>query len=158
MKKELVTCLWFDYQAEEAAKFYVSLFDGAGIDSINYYGEEGFQIHGRKRGTVQRVNFHMLDRSFLALNGGPLFTFNESISFQIFCDTQQEIDFYWEKLIEEGQEGQCGWLKDRFGLSWQVIPLELMNLLSNTSTVGKVTEAFLKMKKFDIEALKRACK
>ncbi len=156
MKNLFTLCLWFDSQAEDAAKFYTSVFKNSTIDSISRYGKEGFEIHGQKEGNVMTVNFTINGQSFTALNGGPLFKFSEAVSLQIFCDTQDEIDYYWTRLSEGGEEGQCGWLKDKFGFSWQVIPSILSNLLSDPSKSGRVTEAFLKMKKFDIEKLKNA--
>jgi predicted 3-demethylubiquinone-9 3-methyltransferase (glyoxalase superfamily) len=156
MKDMLTICLWFDNQAEEAAKFYTSLFKNSKIVSTSRYGKEGSEIHGQKEGTAMTVSFIINGQSFTALNGGPLFKFNESVSLQIFCDTQEEIDFYWNKLSEYGEEGQCGWLKDKFGLSWQVIPSILPELMSDPAKSGRVTDTFLKMKKFDIEKLKNA--
>jgi predicted 3-demethylubiquinone-9 3-methyltransferase (glyoxalase superfamily) len=156
MKNLITLCLWFDNQAEEAARFYTTLFKNSKIESISRYGKEGFEIHGQKEGTVMTVNFNINGQSVMALNGGPVFKFNEAMSLQIFCDTQKEIDFYWDKLTEGGEEGQCGWLKDKFGISWQVIPSILSELMSNPAKSGRVTEAFLKMKKFDIEKLKNA--
>jgi predicted 3-demethylubiquinone-9 3-methyltransferase (glyoxalase superfamily) len=153
MKDQITLCLWFDNQAEEAARFYTSLFENSKIDSISRYGREGFEIHGQKEGTVMTVNFTIKGHTFMALNGGPIFKFNEAISLQIFCDTQDEIDYYWTKLSEGGEEGQCGWLKDKFGMSWQVIPSILSELMSDLIKSGRVTEAFLKMTKFDIEKL-----
>jgi predicted 3-demethylubiquinone-9 3-methyltransferase (glyoxalase superfamily) len=153
MTSKFTICLWFDNQAEEAAEFYTSLFKDSEIESISRYGKEGNEIHGQKEGTVMTVSFRMNGQSFTALNGGPLFKFNESISLQVFCDTQEEIDYYWNKLTDGGEEVQCGWLKDKYGLSWQVIPSILSSLLSDPARAGKVTEAFLKMKKFDIEKL-----
>jgi predicted 3-demethylubiquinone-9 3-methyltransferase (glyoxalase superfamily) len=156
MKDHFTLCLWFDYQAEEAAEFYTSIFKNSKMESISRYGKEGFEIHGQKEGTAMTANFTINGQSFTALNGGPLFKFNEAISLQIFCDNQEEIDYYWNKLSEGGEEGQCGWLKDKFGLSWQVIPSILSELMRDPTKSGRVTEAFLKMKKFDIEKLKNA--
>ena len=152
----MTICLWFDNQAEEAAKFYTSIFRNSKIESISRYGKEGFEIHGMKEGTVMTVNFVINGQSFTALNGGPIFTFNEAVSLQVFCDSQEEIDYYWDLLTEEGEEGQCGWLKDRYGLSWQVIPTILSELMSDTARSGRVTNAFLKMKKLDIDILRKA--
>jgi predicted 3-demethylubiquinone-9 3-methyltransferase (glyoxalase superfamily) len=156
MKDHFTICLWFDNQAEDAARFYTSLFKNSKIESISRYGKEGFEIHGQIEGTVMTVSFTINGQSFTALNGGPVFKFDEAVSLQIFCDTQEEIDYYWNKLTEGGEESQCGWLKDKFGFSWQVIPSILPELMSNPEKSGRVTEAFLKMKKFDIEKLKRA--
>lgn len=156
MTNQIAPCLWFEYQAEEAARFYTSVFRNSRIESINYYGKEGFDIHGQSEGTVLTVSFRINSQPFTALNGGPLFKFNESISFQIFCDTQDEIDEYWRKLTDGGEESQCGWLKDKFGVSWQVIPSVLPKLLSDPTKSERVMKALLQMRKFDIEQLKRA--
>jgi predicted 3-demethylubiquinone-9 3-methyltransferase (glyoxalase superfamily) len=156
MKNPIAPCLWFDNQAEDAANYYVSIFKNSGIDNINRYGKEGFEIHGQKEGTVLTVSFRINGQSFTALNGGPIFKFSEAVSFQVFCETQAEIDFYWSKLTEGGEEGQCGWLKDKFGVSWQVIPEILPKLLSDPTRSERVTKALLQMKKFDIEKLRKA--
>jgi len=152
----ITTCLWFDNQAEEAAKFYTSIFKDSSIGSINRYGKEGFEFHGQKEGTAMTVSFQINGHSFLALNGGSLFKFNEAISFQIFCDTQEEIDYHWNKLTAGGEEVQCGWLKDKYGVSWQIIPSILSELMSNPEKAGRVTNAYMQMKKFDIEKLLNA--
>lgn len=156
MKNQITPCLWFDNQAEEAANFYASVFKNAKIDSISRYGKEGFDIHGQKEGTVMTVSFRINGHPFTALNGGPVFKFSEAISFQVFGQTQDEIDYYWERLAEGGEEGQCGWLKDRFGVSWQIIPSILPELLSDPARAGSVMKAFLQMKKSDIETLVHA--
>jgi predicted 3-demethylubiquinone-9 3-methyltransferase (glyoxalase superfamily) len=156
MTNLITPCLWFDNQAEEAAKFYTSIFRDSRIETITYYGKEGFKIHGQKEGTVLTVAFQINGQPFIALNGGSLFKFNESISFQIFCDWQDEIDDYWSKLCDGGEEGQCGWLKDKFGVSWQVIPSILPNLLSDPARSERVMKVLFQMKKFDIEKLKQA--
>jgi predicted 3-demethylubiquinone-9 3-methyltransferase (glyoxalase superfamily) len=156
MKNQITPCLWFDDRAEEAANFYCSVFKDSKIETISRYGKEGFEIHGQKEGTVLTVVLKLNGQSFTLLNGGPIFKFNESISLQVFCDTQEEIDYYWDKLTAGGEESQCGWLKDKFGLSWQVVPTILPDLLSNPSKAGRVTNAFMQMKKFDIEKLKQA--
>ena len=155
MTNQITICLWFDNQAEEAAKFYTSVFKDSKIENVSRYSKEGFEIHGRKEGTTMTVGFRIKGQSFTALNGGPLFKFNEAISLQIFCETQAEIDYYWDKLTDGGEEGQCGWLKDKYGISWQVIPTILNELLSNPAKADKVTKAFLQMKKFYIESLKQ---
>lgn len=151
-------CLWFDNDAEAAANHYVSIFKNSRILSVSHYGKEGFEIHGRKEGTVMTVEFELDGQKFVALNGGPQFKFSEAISFQISCETQEEIDHFWSRLTAGGEEGPCGWLKDRFGLSWQVVPKVLSEMLkdSDTKKSQRVTKAFLQMKKFDIEALKKA--
>jgi predicted 3-demethylubiquinone-9 3-methyltransferase (glyoxalase superfamily) len=156
MKNQITPCLWFDNQAEEAVNFYTSIFKNSKIESISRYGKEGFEVHGQKEGTVLTVNFQINGQPYTALNGGPIFKFNESVSFQVFCETQEEIDNYWNKLTDGGEEGQCGWLKDKFGLSWQIIPTILPKLLLDPSRAGRVTQAFLQMKKFDIEKIKNA--
>jgi predicted 3-demethylubiquinone-9 3-methyltransferase (glyoxalase superfamily) len=151
-------CLWFDSQAEEAANFYVSIFDNSGIDAIARYGKEGFEVHGRPAGSVMTVSFRLAGRSFTALNGGPQFKFTEAISLQVSCDTQEEVDRLWSQLSAGGEEGPCGWLKDKFGLSWQIVPSVLPKMLldSESSKAQRVTKAFLQMKKLDIAALERA--
>jgi predicted 3-demethylubiquinone-9 3-methyltransferase (glyoxalase superfamily) len=155
-RQDISPCLWFDNQAEEAANFYISIFKNSKIVSISRYAREGFEIHGQKAGSVMTVNFQINGQSFMALNGGPVFKFNEAISFQVLCETQQEIDYYWDRLTEGGQEVQCGWLKDKFGVSWQIVPVLLAKLLSDPTRAERVTRAFLQMKKFDIEKLKQA--
>jgi len=151
--------LWFDSQAEEAAKFYTSIFNNSKITYITYYGEEGAQVSGRPKGTVMTVAFHLDGQEFVALNGGPIFKFTEAISFVVNCDSQNEIDYYWEKLSEGGDEKaqQCGWLKDKYGVSWQIIPILLGHLLSdpNRDKSSKVMKAMLQMKKIDMEILKQ---
>jgi predicted 3-demethylubiquinone-9 3-methyltransferase (glyoxalase superfamily) len=151
-------CLWFDGQAEEAAKFYVSIFENSGIETISRFGKEGFEIHGRPAGSVMTVAFRLDGQLFTALNGGPQFKFNEAISLQVFCDTQDEVDHFWNKLSEGGEEGPCGWLKDKFGLSWQIVPSALPGMVADPDTEKsqRVTRAYLQMKKFDIAALERA--
>jgi predicted 3-demethylubiquinone-9 3-methyltransferase (glyoxalase superfamily) len=156
MTDQITPCLWFDNQAEEAAYFYISVFKNSAIESISRYGKEGFEIHGRKEGSVLTVVFRLNGQSFTALNGGPVFKFNEAVSLQVFCETQEEIDYYWSRLTENGEEGQCGWLKDRFGISWQIIPSVLPALLLDPDRAGRVTNAFLQMKKFDIERIMQA--
>ncbi len=156
MTNQITPCLWFDNQAGEAANFYISVFKNSKIETISRYGKEGFEIHGQKEGTVLTVVFQINGQFFTALNGGPVFKFNEAISLQVFCETQEEIDYYWSKLTDGGQESQCGWLKDKFGLSWQIIPAILPKLMSDSKRAGRVTKAFLQMKKFDIESLKQA--
>jgi predicted 3-demethylubiquinone-9 3-methyltransferase (glyoxalase superfamily) len=153
MINQITPCLWFDNQAEEASIFYTSIFKNSKIDHINRYGKEGFEIHGQEEGTVMTVNFRINGQPFTALNGGPLFKFNEAVSFQVFCDNQEEVDFYWEKLTDGGEEGQCGWLKDKYGVSWQVIPDILPGLMNDPRKAGKVTNAFLHMKKLEISKL-----
>ncbi|MFT3753891.1 MAG: VOC family protein [Paludibacter sp.] len=153
MNHSITPCLWFDNQAEEAANFYTGIFKNSKIESISRYGKEGFEFHGQPEGTAMTVVFQINGQQFTALNGGPIFKFSEAISFQVFCDTQEEIDYYWEKLTAGGSESQCGWLTDKYGLSWQIIPSILSQLLADPAKAGKVTMAFLQMKKFDIAKL-----
>jgi len=156
--KKITPCLWFDTQAEEAAKFYASVFKNSKIGKISRYGQEGFEVHGKKAGTVMTVEFEIEGQKFLALNGGPHFKFNEAVSFQVPCETQEEIDYFWSTLAKDGEEGRCGWLKDKFGLSWQVFPRALPEMLmdGNSETAQRVMRSMLQMRKIDIAALKRA--
>ncbi len=156
---KIAPCFWFDTQAEEAATFYVSIFKNSRITNIGRYGKEGHEIHGKKAGTVMSVAFELEGQSFVALNGGPQFKFSEAISLQVYCKNQEEVDFFWSKLIAGGgSEGPCGWLKDKYGLSWQVVPTALIEMLTDKddAKTQRVTKAFLQMKKFDIAALQRA--
>jgi predicted 3-demethylubiquinone-9 3-methyltransferase (glyoxalase superfamily) len=156
--KKITPCLWFDTQAEEAAKFYASVFKNSKIGKVSRYGKEGFEVHGKKAGTVMTVEFEIEGQKFLALNGGPHFKFNEAVSFQVPCETQEEIDHFWSTLAKDGEEGRCGWLKDKFGLSWQVIPKALPEMLmdGNSETAQRVMRSMLQMRKIDIAALRRA--
>ena len=158
IKQKIAPCLWFDGQAEEAANFYVSVFKNSKIGVISYYGEAGREVHGRPAGSVMTVAFELDGQSFVALNGGPHFKFDEAVSFQVYCDTQDEIDYYWDALSEGGQEGPCGWLKDKFGLSWQVVPVALLDMMldHDAEKSGRVMATFLQMKKFDLAALNHA--
>jgi predicted 3-demethylubiquinone-9 3-methyltransferase (glyoxalase superfamily) len=150
----ITPCLWFDTEGEEAAKLYTSVFPNSRILDVARYGETG----PRPAGTVMTVSFELDGQKFLALNGGPEFTFTEAVSFQVSCKTQDEVDEFWSKLSEGGDEGPCGWLKDRFGLSWQIVPTVLTELLGNPDRekAQRVMAAMLKMKKIDIDALERA--
>lgn len=155
----ITACLWFDGQGEEAAKLYTSLFPNSSIDHVARYGKEGFEIHGRPEGSAMTVSFKLDGTPFTALNGGPMYEFSEAVSFQVFCDTQAEVDHYWNGLIAGGgAESQCGWLKDKFGVSWQIIPRQLMKFLSDRdgAKVARVTKAFLPMQKLDIATIERA--
>ena len=156
--QKITPCLWFDTQAEEAANFYVSIFRNSRLARISRYGKEGFEIHGKKPGSVMAVEFEIEGQTIVALNGGPHFKFNEAISFQVHCETQEEVDYFWNRLTKDGEEGSCGWLKDKYGLSWQIVPTVLPEMLedANSEKAQRVTKAFLQMKKFDIEELKRA--
>jgi predicted 3-demethylubiquinone-9 3-methyltransferase (glyoxalase superfamily) len=160
MKFKITPCLWFDHQAEEAARYYTGIFTNSKITAISHYSEAGKEIHGKEAGTVLTVAFELNGQSFTALNGGPIYKFNEAVSLQIDCETQEEVDYYWERLSEGGptQAQQCGWLKDKFGLSWQVVPTILPELLSHSDTARsqRVFQAMLQMKKLDIRGLKDA--
>ena len=153
--QRIAACLWFDDQAEEAARFYTGIFPNSGIKAISRYGHAGHEVHRRPAGSVMTVEFELDGRKFTALNGGPLFRFNEAISLQVFCETQHEIDRYWERLSAGGdpQAQQCGWLKDRYGLSWQIVPAILPDLVRGPKA-DQVMEALLRMKKLDIAALR----
>ena len=151
---EITPCLWFDTDGEEAANFYTSIFPNSKIRDVSRYGEAG----PRPAGTVMTVSFELDGQPFVALNGGPEFTFNEAISFQVSCKNQQEVDTYWSKLSEGGEEGPCGWLKDRYGVSWQIIPTALPQLLGDPDREKsqRVMRAMLEMKKIEIDELERA--
>ena len=155
---KIVPCLWFDSEAEDAAKLYVSIFPNSEIGTVSRYGKAGFEQHGRPAGSVMTVEFFLDGQCFVALNGGPIFKFTEAVSFQIHCDDQAEVDHYWGRLSAGGEEGPCGWLKDRFGLSWQVVPKVLIEMLldKDAAKSQRVTNAFMQMRKFDIAALERA--
>jgi predicted 3-demethylubiquinone-9 3-methyltransferase (glyoxalase superfamily) len=152
--------LWFDTKAEEAAEFYTSIFPNSKIERIARYPEAGQEVHHKEPGTVMTVDFAIDGQPFIALNGGPEFKFNESISFVVHCDTQEEIDRFWDKLGEGGdpKAHQCGWLKDKFGVSWQIVPriLTTLTMDANPQKAASVFTAMLKMKKLDIAALERA--
>lgn len=152
--QKISTCLWFDSNAEDAANFYVSLFADSRIVSVTRYGKVG----PGPEGSVLAIAFELAGREFVALNGGPHFRFNEAISMVVKCDTQAEIDRYWEKLLEGGEAQQCGWLKDRFGLSWQIVPSGLDRMLRDEDPArsNRVMEALLQMVKLDIAQLERA--
>ena len=156
--QKIAPCLWFDSEAEEAAKFYVSIFRDSKIIAVAHYPDEGQEIHGKEAGSVMTVAFELAGQSFVALNGGPHFKFDEAVSFQVYCDSQDEVDYFWSKLSDGGEEGPCGWLKDRFGLSWQVVPVALLEMMMDPDArkSARVMKAFMQMKKFDIAALKRA--
>jgi len=158
--QRITPCLWFDSQAEEAAKFYTSIFKSSKIGRISRYGEAGREIHGKPPGTVLTVAFELDGQAFTALNGGPAFKFNEAISFQVNCQDQKEVDYYWEKLSEGGdaKAQQCGWLKDKYGLSWQIVPTVLIDMVGDPTSEKsqRAMTAMLQMKKIDIAALERA--
>lgn len=158
--QKISPCLWFDNNAEDAVQFYASIFKNAKIGNVTRYGKEGYEIHKKKEGTVMTIDFEIEGEKFLALNGGPVFKFNEAISFQIYCDTQEEIDYYWEKLTQGGDKNAqvCGWLKDKFGVSWQVVPLVLIKMLQDkdSNKTERVMKAMLQMHKLDINVLTKA--
>jgi predicted 3-demethylubiquinone-9 3-methyltransferase (glyoxalase superfamily) len=158
--QKISPCLWFDDNAEDAVKFYVSIFKNSKVGNVTRYGKEGYEIHKKKEGSVMTIDFEIEGQKFLALNGGPIFKFNEAISFQIYCDTQEEIDYYWEKLTEGGDKNAqvCGWLKDKFGLSWQVVPIAMIKMLQDKDSkkTERVMKAMLQMHKLDINAITKA--
>ena len=158
--QKISPCLWFDDNAEDAVNFYASIFKDSKIGNVTRYGKEGYEIHKKKEGSVMTINFEIEGQNFLALNGGPIFRFNEAISFQVYCDTQEEIDYYWNKLTEGGDKNAqvCGWLKDKFGVSWQVVPVALIKMLEDidSSKTERVMKAMLQMRKLDIDALTKA--
>ncbi len=156
--QKITACLWFDDKAEEAAKFYVSLIKNSGIGKITRYGDDGAKVSGRPQGSVMTVTFRLHGQEFMALNGGPYFKFTEATSFIVNCTTQREVDDLWEKLSAGGGKGQCGWLKDKYGLSWQVVPTVLGEMMQHkdAAKTGRVMKALLQMKKLDIAKLKQA--
>ena len=158
--QKITPCLWFDNQAEEAAKFYTSIFKNSKIGKISRYGEAGKEIHGKEAGSILTVAFELDGHSFTALNGGPMFKFNEAISLQVNCHDQAEVDYYWEKLSAGGdpKSQQCGWLKDKFGVSWQIVPTIVQELITSPDAKKsqQAMQALLQMKKLDIAKLKQA--
>ncbi|MCJ7784072.1 MAG: VOC family protein [Desulfobacterales bacterium] len=156
--QKITPFLWFDNQAEEAVNFYTSIFKNSKIKSVSRYGEAGAEASGRPKGTVMTVTFELEGQEFIALNGGPHFTFSAAISFVVNCETQDEVDKLWEKLSEGGEKGQCGWLKDKYGVSWQIVPTVLGEMLQDKDPMKseKVMEALLQMGKIDIKTLKQA--
>jgi predicted 3-demethylubiquinone-9 3-methyltransferase (glyoxalase superfamily) len=156
--QRITPCLWFDDNAEEAVKFYRSIFKKSKVGKIARYGKEGYEIHGRPEGSVLTIEFELNGQPFTALNGGPIFKFNEAISFQVSCKSQKEVDYYWEKLSKGGEKGQCGWLKDKYGVSWQIVPAVLGKMLSgkDAKVFDRVMKALLQMKKLDIKRLEQA--
>ncbi|HEY7206546.1 MAG TPA: VOC family protein [Methylomirabilota bacterium] len=158
--QRITPCLWFDDQAEEAVGFYASIFPRSRVVAMARYGEEGREIHGKPPGSVLSVSFELDGQAFTALNGGPLFRFTEAVSLQVVCETQAEVDHYWARLAEGGkpEAQQCGWLKDRYGLSWQVLPRVLMEMIREpvSEKSERVMKALFPMKKLDIGALERA--
>src|SRR5437870_2592736 len=154
--QKITPCLWFDTEGEDAARFYTSVFPNSKITEVTRYGSAS----PRPEGTVMTVGFELDGQEFLALNGGPQFTFSEALSFQVFCESQDEVDAYWSKLSDGGEQGPCGWLKDRFGLSWQIVPTVLPELLADPDSAKsqRVMQAMLGMKKIEIEGLEQAAK
>ena len=152
--QKITPFLWFDHQAEEAAKFYVSIFPNSAIEKIARYTDAG----PGPKGSAMTVAFQLDGQPFTALNGGPIFKFTEAISFVVNCETQQEVDEFWERLSQGGQEVECGWVKDKFGLSWQIVPVALMEMVQdkNPARVGRVMKAMMQMKKLDIAGLEKA--
>jgi predicted 3-demethylubiquinone-9 3-methyltransferase (glyoxalase superfamily) len=158
--QKISPCLWFDNRAEEAAKFYTSIFKNSKTTGVTHYGDLGAAVSGRPKGSVMTVSFELDGQQFTALNGGPLFKFTEAISLEVSCKDQKEVDYFWEKLSAGGKKGQCGWLKDKYGVSWQVVPAALpkMFLGKDPAKTERVMQAMLKMTKLDIETLKQAAK
>ena len=156
---QIAPCLWFDTQAEEAANFYVSIFKNSRITSVARYSAVGQEIHGRPPGSVMTVSFKLDGQPFTSLNGGPVFTFNEAISLQVSCSNQEEVDYYWDNLSKGGdpKAQQCGWLKDKYGVSWQVVPTVLPDMLKDheSAVAQRAMQAVLRMKKLDIGELQR---
>ena len=153
-------CLWFDNEAEDAARYYTGIFKNSSIGKISHYGKAGFEVHHKPAGTVLTVEFTLDGVQFTALNGGPNFKFNEAVSLEIYCDTQEEIDYYWSKLTAGGDPVAqvCGWLKDKYGVSWQVVPVMMTEILldEKSEKSQRAFSAMMKMKKIDIAALQRA--
>jgi predicted 3-demethylubiquinone-9 3-methyltransferase (glyoxalase superfamily) len=158
LRQKIVPLLWLEKDAEKAAAFYVSVFRNSRILKTSYYPKAAEEVSGQKNGSVMTVRFILENQEFMVINGGPAFKLNEAVSFMVFCDTQEEIDYYWNSLSFVREAEQCGWLKDKFGLSWQIIPtiLDSMTTDRDPQKVERVTAAFLRMKKFDISALKKA--
>jgi predicted 3-demethylubiquinone-9 3-methyltransferase (glyoxalase superfamily) len=157
-KQKITPCLWFDTEGEGAAKFYVSIFENSKIAQVTHYGEAGKEVHGHKPGSVLTVLFQLNGQEFMALNGGPNFKFTEAVSLMIPCDTQEEIDYYWGKLSADPNAEVCGWLKDKYGLSWQVAPTNFGELLGdpNSEKSQRAMAAMMQMKKLDIAKLQKA--
>ena len=156
--QRVTNCLWFDSEAEEAAKFYTSIFPNSSIGTISRYGKEGYEFHHQPEGKAMVVMFTLDGQEYMGLNGGPLFPFTEAISLVVNCKDQAEIDYYWDSLTAGGKEVQCGWLKDKFGVSWQVTPIQMGEMMrkGTPEQMGRVTNAYMKMKKFDLKTLEDA--
>ena len=157
---KITPCLWFNSQAEEATEFYTSIFPDSEVLNVTRFGKEGKEFHQKEEGTVMTVVFRIGGLTFTGLNGGPLFNFTEAISFQVSCEGQEETDYYWNKLSEGGMESSCGWLKDKFGLSWQIIPKEFITFMSDPDPIRsqRVMKAMFPMKKIIIADLEKAYK
>lgn len=158
LAKPITPCLWFDTRAEEAANFYCAIFKNSKITAVSRFPDAGQDVHGKPAGSVMVVAFELAGQPFVALNGGTQFKFDEAVSFQVFCDTQAEIDHYWNALTAGGHEGPCGWLKDKFGLSWQVVPSAMPCMMADPDPAkpARVMNAFIKMRKLDLAAIERA--
>jgi predicted 3-demethylubiquinone-9 3-methyltransferase (glyoxalase superfamily) len=156
--QKITPCLWFDSQAEEAANFYVSIFKNSKVGTIARYGDAGAQVSGRPKGSVMTVTFQLEGQEFMALNGGPQFKFTEAISLMVNCKTQEELDEMWEKLSAGGEKSVCGWLKDKYGLSWQIVPTVLSEMFQekDAEKTERVMKALLQMTKLDMKKLKEA--
>jgi predicted 3-demethylubiquinone-9 3-methyltransferase (glyoxalase superfamily) len=152
--QKITPFLWFDHQAEEAANFYVSIFPNSSVEKVHRYGDSG----PGPAGSVMTVAFRLEGQPFTALNGGPIFKFTEAISFVVHCENQDEVDKYWDQLSQSGQETQCGWLKDKFGLSWQIVPQAFLEMIQDKdpAKVGRVMKAMMQMKKLDVAELEKA--
>jgi predicted 3-demethylubiquinone-9 3-methyltransferase (glyoxalase superfamily) len=158
--QKITPFLWFDNQAEEAVNYYISIFKNSKILNMACYGDDGAKASGRPKGSVMTVSFQLDGQQFVALNGGPVFSFSPAISFVVNCQTQQEIDGLWEKLSAGGEQQQCGWLKDKYGVTWQIVPTALGELLSNpdATKAQRVMQAMLQMNKLDINVLQQAAR
>ena len=156
--QKIAPCLWFDDQAEEAAKFYTSIFKNSKIKHVARYGESGAKVSGKPKGSVMTVTFELDGQEFMALNGGPIFQFSPAISFLVNCHAQREVDELWEKLSAGGTIEQCGWLKDKYGVSWQIVPTVVSEMMQDKDPASseRVMQAILQMEKLDIETLKKA--
>ena len=156
--QKITQCLWFDSNAEEAVNFYLSIFKNSKIHNISHYSEEGVNASGMKKGSVMVISFSLEGQKFMALNGGPVFKFTPALSLVVHCKSQKEIDWFYDKLSEGGKPGQCGWLEDRFGLSWQIVPAVLEDFMSDNDVekTGRVMKELLKMNKIKIDVLKKA--
>ena len=156
--KKITPFLWFDTNAEEAVNFYISIFKNSAVTATTRYNAESAKATGQKDGSFLTIGFNLNGQDFTAINGGPMFKFTEAVSFVVSCETQEEVDHYWNKLTEGGQESQCGWLKDKYGLSWQIVPKQLMQLLQDKDPgrAKRAMHAMLQMKKIDISKLQEA--